>query len=330
MPRGGHTCGYWPQGIGSPKDIFRSRWKQFYKRTYRERNGIFNSIDFVPPHPQLSYKVIKGEGEGEDSKKKVERFSIIKDFVSQPWRFQVHTKDLDDGFMRYKEHRGASAYHQYIAAAGDLLSPWYECHDEKHCDAILRCLDPGRKGGHSGLGLSETLEMEDSRGQEHFQPSYIRKIFNNVVVKGSDGADGTSKDDPQDNKVRKAFELEIFRLRHLYALLERREFLSPGIPRKPREDAGPRSGTNDSKLSKVADRGRFPFVDENASLVEDLTLKTIMRIRHRINSRRNPLRKEVAYQRKKWKAKYLRLKAILDEEAKVKAEQTVKVLQAAS
>lgn len=55
---------------------------------------------------------------------------------------------------------------------------------------------------------------------------------------------------------------------------------------------------------------RFPFIDESASLVDDLHLRDILKLGHRTNSRRLPRWKEIQYEHKKGHRSFLRRRQV--------------------
>merc|ERR1712129_206794 len=94
------------------------------------------------------------------------------------------------------------------------------------------------------------------------------------------------------------------------------------LERRPRVGAdgdgggGSRGGGGDGLSEQSADRGRFPYVDEKASLIDELNLREILKLRHRTKSRHHPKRKEVRYCFKKWQQQYLRRRHMRKEELK--------------
>ncbi|CAK9043171.1 unnamed protein product [Durusdinium trenchii] len=57
-------------------------------------------------------------------------------------------------------------------------------------------------------------------------------------------------------------------------------------------------------------RGHFPYIDERVSMLDEVTLDKILRIRHKTNSRRHPKWQEIQYWIKRWHRFYLRRRAV--------------------
>jgi len=102
---------------------------------------------------------------------------------------------------------------------------------------------------------------------------------------------------------------ETFAVRRLYELCEEKELVW---------DRGQQDPHKDRRAEEEQAHGRFPRVDEQASLVDDLQLKDILKLRHKTNRRRHPKWIEITYQYKKWHQQYLRRKAMLEDEVKAR------------
>jgi len=77
---------------------------------------------------------------------------------------------------------------------------------------------------------------------------------------------------------------------------------------------GPRGAEQQGDAARGPDRGHFPYIDEQAALVDELRLDEVLRLRHRRNERRHPKWIEKAYQTRQRHKKYLHRRAInLDE-----------------
>ncbi|CAE7508543.1 unnamed protein product [Symbiodinium natans] len=124
-----------------PKDIFKSRWKRFYKRSWRTRTGG-NSIDRRPPHIQAHY---------------------VED-VPSPWKFHVYPKET--GETQTPIHN--AAFTKYRLAIQRYLAPARDCAEGTASDVILRCLDAGRRGSASLSGLGK---LEAAWGPEFTETS---------------------------------------------------------------------------------------------------------------------------------------------------------------
>lgn len=177
-------------------------------------------------------------------------------------------------------------------------------------DVILRCLDRGRKGGaDTGLGRPEALlsTVEDRTTLYDKAPIHLRNIFESEAEKSSENVGFLSI------LRSEASETDQFHNRRLYKLLEEKEIVWE------------RGQLDVRKLSKRGtegesdgSRGNFPFVDEQASLIDDLQLREILRLRHRINRRRHFKWIAIRYQYKKWHAQYLRRRDMVLDEAKAR------------
>eukprot|EP00435_Cladocopium_sp_Y103_P053650 s699_g17.t1 len=266
MPRGGHM-GIWRP---LPKDIFKSRWKRFFKRCYRPRTGG-NALDRAPPHIQADHM----------------------DGVPSPWKLHMQ-EDFGEGksFRDSRIPRGAGS--DYRSNLDQYLRPAKFCTEGIASDVILRSLDPGRHNYMSltGLGKLETawqnIDGNKDKGTvaatdwEYSVPTHILSVLKPLLGTKEPGEVITTRPN-------------LFVARKLRQLCEEKEIRASG--------EGP-------------DRGNFPYVDEQASLLDELTLNEILRIRHKTNSRRHPKWKEVQYWFKRWHGIYLRKRAIKRAELK--------------
>jgi len=116
---------------------------------------------------------------------------------------------------------------------------------------------------------------------------------------------------------------DVFPVRRLYELCEEKEIAFDGkLEKRPKGGAsgdgggGSKGGGADGLSEQPADRGRFPYVDEKASLIDELNLREILKLRHKTNSRHHPKWKEVRYCFKKWQQQYLRRRHMQKEELK--------------
>lgn len=263
-----------------PKDIFKSRWKRFFKRCYRPRTGG-NALDRAPPHIQADHM----------------------DGVPSPWK--LHMREAEKGTY-FRDERIAGIH--YRNNQERYLRPAIHCTEGIASDVILRSLDPGRHNYMSltGFGKLEAAWMHiDGTKEDGTQPatpwedSVPEHILNEMKpLMGR-------KETWEVIKTRPNF----FVVRKLRQLCEEQEIVfKNGIAglRDPRQRAG----------AEGPDRGNFPYVDEQASLLDELTLDEILRIRHKTNSRRHPKWKEVQYWFKRWHGIYLRKRAIKRAELK--------------
>uniref|UniRef100_A0A7S1M8V0 Uncharacterized protein n=1 Tax=Alexandrium catenella TaxID=2925 RepID=A0A7S1M8V0_ALECA len=291
MPRGGHM-GLWK---ATPKDIFKSRWKRFYKRCYRPRTSG-NAVDRAPPH---------------------EHGMNPNDPLASPWRLHYSLSNFMGGLPTDARRSGYNAYKDNVRR---YMTPSYKCTSPEARNIVLRCLDRGQQGVcDSGLGRVETAkwkpasDTDRSASASSFEPpghvpAHLFRIIDGEAERSSESKQFLELlQSPESQKA------ETFVVRRLYQLCEEWELVWEGglnDPRRPR----PQKQLPDGQ--EVKDRGRFPFVDEQASLIDELGLRDILRLAHRTKSRRHPKWREAAYWYKKCHSQYLRRKAILDEEVK--------------
>lgn len=266
-----------------PKDIFKSRWKRFFKRCYRPRTGG-NALDRAPPHIQADYM----------------------DGVPSPWKLHIRDEDKEGNLFR-DERRGAGR--DYSSNLQGYLRPARFCTEGTASDVILRSLDPGRQNYMSltGFGKLEAAwnHIDGTPNEDRGAPritDWEDAVPDHIL---------TELKQFQKNEVREVIKTRpnFFVVRQLRQLCEEKEIVfKDGIAglRDPRQRAG----------AEGIDRGNFPYVDEQASLLDELTLDEILRIRHKTNSRRHPKWKEVQYWFKRWHGIYLRKRAIKRAELK--------------
>lgn len=284
----------------TPKDIFKSRWKRFYKRTYRPRSG-FNAVDRPTPHEQGKYHT---------------------DGVPSPWKLNFALKNFGQGFppdaMRYSQ----KAYEFNLRR---LLRPATFCNNPVGQDVVLRCLDPGRRqtGADSGYGRAcvgngERYNRAKARDQEgdskqvrtsEVLPMHIYNLINGEAERDDRGQDFASA-------LKASFqEAEVFPVRRLYELCEEKEIVWLDGQTDPRAMA---ARTRSITGEETADRGRFPYVDESASLIDELTLKDVLRLAHRTKSRRHPKWREIQYQYKRNHQAFLRRRHVEKDETQAR------------
>mmetsp|Transcript_96464 Transcript_96464/g.287896 ORF Transcript_96464/g.287896 Transcript_96464/m.287896 type:complete len:292 (-) Transcript_96464:130-1005(-) len=278
MPRGGHF-GLWKP---TPKDIFKSRWKRFYKRCYRPRSAG-NAVDRPPPHDQAM---------------------LPNDGVPSPWRLHFSSRNFDTGLPSDARRSAKRAYDSNVGA---YMNPSVSCNSPALRDVVLRCLDRGRRGvSDSGIGRVETATWADE------PPSHVPAHVYNIIKEEA----ALSEESRQFLDVLKGPDTksETFAVRRLYELCEEWELVWEGGLNDPRKPPPLRALPDGS--AQVKDRGRFPFVDEQASLIDDLGLREILRLAHRTSSRRHPKWREAVYWYKKRHSQYLRRKAMAEDEVK--------------
>lgn len=271
MPRGGHM-GLWKP---TPKDIYKSRWKRFYKRCYRLRTPG-NNVDRPGPHDQSNF---------------------VPDGVPSAWKLNYSLQNFTGKKPPDSRRAGFATYRFNI---DKYLLPAKLCREGSVADIVHRCLDGGRHGSwHTGLGRLEATwgrgEFADKRLDEELQiPMHI---YNQVKKQESD--DTSQKDSDV---------LDMFPVRRLYQLCDEKEIIWDG-------------GLNDPRKYDTAEggpRGRFPYVDDHAGLLDELSLSEILRVSHRTNSRRHPKWKEIQYWFKRWHRMYLRRRHMLKDEVKAR------------
>lgn len=181
-------------------------------------------------------------------------------------------------------------------------------------DLILRCLDPGRRGGaHSGYGRPEV-------GTTTASPKYLENLIEEVAEENQSQKFLEKILRTPETQSEEQFP-QVFYVRRLAELLEEKEIVWADGQTDPKALAGKSRGGNligGTPGQEARDRGQFPYVDEQASLIDNLDLAEILRLKHRINKRRHPKWQEVQYQYKKWHKQYLRRRAVLQDEVKAR------------
>jgi len=172
-------------------------------------------------------------------------------------------------------------------------------------DTILRALDPGvrMRGSDSGLGRSAFIKRigQETKVADHV-PSHIYNLMQ-THSRGSENGQlcfGALADD-------EGTQPEQFLVRRLYELCEESELVWQGTQEEPRDEE-----------EEEGDRGRFPKVDEQAGLVDDLQLQNILKLRHKTARRRHPKWIEIQGQYKRWKGQYERRRVMLKDEVKAR------------
>eukprot|EP00929_Paragymnodinium_shiwhaense_P108460 TRINITY_DN7477_c0_g2_i1.p1 TRINITY_DN7477_c0_g2~~TRINITY_DN7477_c0_g2_i1.p1 ORF type:complete len:313 (-),score=54.44 TRINITY_DN7477_c0_g2_i1:54-992(-) len=304
MPRGGHN-GAW---IALPQNFFRSRWKRFYKRSYRwsSRGISVNGVNRPGPHDQA-----KG---------------VYPDPMPELWRLQYSDVNYSDKLPRDQRQAG---WEMFKRNEQKLFRPAERCEDPIGRDLILRSLDPGWRfrGGDSGLGrpelttkdvISANLEADRENDNDGADQSRDRRqlargndfnalpshIFYVMKARSSE----KKHDDEKDLLRRLGSGVHRHFPRRLYELCEEKEIVwAPG----QKLDA--------EKEEAAGGHGRFPRIDEQASLVDNLGLPEILRLRHKTKSRHHPKWARIQRQFDKWQAQYESRRVV------VKAEQKARI-----
>jgi len=311
MPRGGHR-GFF---LATPKDKFKSRWKRFYKRVYRPRSGG-NDVD-RPGHAEWLQP---------------------PDYVPSPWRLRIQ-HDSSKELMNYHWRTYRQTFNQF-------MRPAMLCKSPAAVDTVLRALDAGRSGGaESGFGRIETAPWHrDSKDDVHDQqhPEQVPKhIFNVLQAQAGRSSSSSATSTLEDGDLRRnnffeehlmtaavggSYPIEAdgkrsntcvpesFPVQRLAELLEEKEIVWMYGQNKPRARTARKQFGEEAKR----DRGRFPAIDEHATLIDDLDNKEILRLAHSTKSRRQPKWKEIVYEEKKGHRSYLRRKQVLTDEVKAR------------
>ncbi|CAJ1413870.1 unnamed protein product [Effrenium voratum] len=284
MPRGGHM-GLWKP---LPRDIFKSRWKRFFKRCWRPRSGG-NQVDRAGPHIQGDYW----------------------EAVPSPWKLHLREPSKAAGADAYKDGAGAnSSLKVYRRNQASYLRPAMMCREGTASDIILRCLDAGRRSSFSLTGLGkleaawfnvpESGNPRQETAWEDAAPRHILDELEKVIKERKE----TSSQEPYEVLASPS---NNFKVRRLFELCEEKEIVWDG------GQIGARRRTGREEASK---RGNFPYIDEQAGLLDELNLDEILRLRHKTKSRRLPKWKAISWWFKRWHRVYLRRRAMVIEEVK--------------
>jgi len=192
---------------------------------------------------------------------------------------------------------------------------------------VLRCIDPGvRRQCDSGLGRPEVTQQwpdqgqdKEKKGVQHWPNDIPKHVYNLFAAEAKGDAAEFLR--ALENKKGEREGVEAFPVGRLYELCEEKEIMwhdvmvdprgKPLSPRPPRGADGSQGATGGG-----TDRGRFPYIDEQASLVDELRLEEVLRLRHRRSERRHPKWIEKAYQCRQRHKKYLHRRAINNDEVK--------------
>lgn len=275
----------------TPKDHFKSRWKRFYKRNYRLRSQT-NAPDRPGPHAQPRYN---------------------PDGVPSPWKLLYSTENYPGNELP-PDIRPFRITH-YAQNERRFLLPMENCRGGAAQDVVLRTLDPSsrRGGADSGYGRPETAPWGDK------QPEHMPEHIVNIIKSAHETQGGAVDDNDQDflqlllGSVAESKTVHTFPLRRLRQLVEEWEIVWENGQNNPRA-ASKKTNT----LEGGPDRGRFPFIDEQAGLLDELTLKDILRLNYKTKSRHHPKWREIRYDMKRGHRQYLRRKQMNDDEAKAR------------
>jgi len=302
----------------TPKDIFRSRWKKFYKRTYRARTKT-NTPDRPGPHPQPINN---------------------PDGVPSPWRLLYSNENFDPKLPPDMKSWRYGPNGHYAQNMRTFMRPMQQCQEGAVRDCILRSLDPGRRGGtaaDSGLGRAELTPWgaqgsvrrrtaaEEAEGRKI--PEHLPEHIYNAVKAKSVELEGQEADAERglaflDRLTTEARQNQM-PVRRLQELVDEYEMVWENGQNNPR------AGNNRNKPQDEAgiDRGRFPFIDEQAGLLDELNLKEILRLNYKTKSRHHPKWREIRYDFKKGHIQYLRRREMNRDEEKARMGIMRKTLQ---
>lgn len=244
------------------------------------------------------------------------REGVSRDAVPAPWRLQYW--NWSDDSMKLSRRAYALSIQRYLRPAvksGTVGS-----------DYMLRILDSaGRRvkhRGHSGFGhpalqtrYDGPSEDTDDKQYQDVAPHHLRSVLDGLEY-FSTKKDSREKESAEQGSFQQQVVRSInnwkgthpFIVRRLMKLCHEYEMVWHERPRRRRGVGG--------VSAEGPDRGEFPYVDEQASLLDDQRLDTILRTRHRINRRRHPKWIEIQYVKKQWHRQYLRRKAMLAAEVK--------------
>ncbi len=142
----------------------------------------------------------------------------------------------------------------------------------RHC--ILESLErshyeSGTLKQHSGYGI----DLGSRRApRDEYSKSHIASIYRNIDENFSEALRGAS--------------LESFPIKRLYNLCN--TYSSVWSPRKLKPGDRGKISTKQQKSESVDSRGPFPYVDERATVLPELTKSAILQTRHRVNSEAHP------------------------------------------
>lgn len=328
MPRGGHF-GLWKP---TPKDIFKSRWKRFYKRTYRDgRIYRGNSPDVGVPKQPLGnhdavpnpWKLLVSTGKWSDDKVRWPQDLKYTEYMENQRQEKRDSKKKENPTPKTMGQRAAEATKQY-------LKPAEECINPAGRETILRVLDSGRRGGgDSGFGrlgpVTTVATSNDNRLHAPHLPFHIfekmeayrrgqnTKQFLEIVKQRSDAKDQKGSEDGEEvDQTGLPLPLD-FPVRRLEELMHEQEIVWDGGLQKPKDD----NKYGEAGGGEIS-RGHFPYIDEQASLVQEFTLSDILRLAHKTKSRRHPKWLTFQFEQKKRHSAYLRRREMNNDEAKRK------------
>jgi len=226
--------------------------------------------------------------------------NILPDGVPSPWKLQYSYENFGTG-SEPAEYRqtGRRVYVDSLLGQG-YLRPYTQSNSPEARDLVLRALDPVRRGGgHSGYGVvTGGFAQGNSAEARIAAPAHIMNILEGERTSVAGNAEGL---DPANHGT------SPFVLKRLYELCEEKEIVWEKGQDRPED-------------RKTPLEMRFPYVDEQASLMDELPLKDILRFRHRTKSRRKPWWREIQFYRKQCHRQFLRRKAMVELEEKARAQ----------
>lgn len=186
-------------------------------------------------------------------------------------------------------------------------------------DTVLRSLDPGRRGvADSGDGRPEMAKWGDA-GKWEARPDHLPQHICNVMKSRHDDdrkVDEESQDflDTLFGMNRDTYRMDRFPMRRLRTLVEEWELVWENGQNNPRAARQKKASQEDEGV----DRGRFPYIDEQAGLLDELSLPEILRLNYKTKSRHHPKWKEIRYDQKRGHTQYLRRRQMNQDEAKAR------------
>mmetsp|Transcript_74653 Transcript_74653/g.155661 ORF Transcript_74653/g.155661 Transcript_74653/m.155661 type:complete len:310 (+) Transcript_74653:114-1043(+) len=298
MPRGGHF-GLWKP---TPQDIYKSRWKRFYKYAGRTGRNQYNNYPIPPGY--------KGRGVAQD----VQDFYKLNIGGRFDLKVDLPLKEAERQFMR----------------------PALECKNPCALPAILRSLEGRVHGGaETGIGRANLAWFKPaaaSSSSSSSSPSSSKQADDNNIgelktflpfhmqnrLRTLLGSSATQESEFY-KKVLEG-QPEHFHNRKIQALVHEHSVVwhSGGSGKAPGNQATTsraKAGAGGAQAGEK-NRGNFPYIEEQASLLTELNLRAMLRVAHRTNLRRHPKWREIEYEFKKGHRNYLRRRDVMLKEQK--------------
>jgi len=185
------------------------------------------------------------------------------------------------------------------------------------------------KGGQVPYGLRRSRHEEEEHGPS--LPAHLPSHIYSALQERSEQLDGKGTDRKEEDLGYSFFQRltteskqSHMPVRRLMELVDEYEIVWENGQNNPR--AGNNRKKPEDGVEEV-DRGRFPFIDEQAGLLDELNLKEILRLNYKTKSRHHPKWREIRYDSKKGHTQYLRRKEMNRDEEKAKMGIMRKALQ---